>query len=188
MKNYITIKTQYKNLYYKTAMITFLGSLFFFSPLSKKEANAQLDAAAILLTGAAGAGGYALGNQWADQWQAAPYVAAGVLPALVNWGYNIFKSKNDEDKIKYYISGRNYERWIRSHEIWYQSTLDPYTGRPQAFTGLNAMNDGMPPGSLDGGAEATSIDQVYTVPVKMPAGTYGGIPYTERITEFPKLP
>jgi len=151
------------------------------------KAEAQVDAASILLTGAAGAAGLALGNQWEGQWANAPYVMAAAVPALVNWGYNIFKSKNDEEKIKYYISGRNYERWIRSQEVWYQSTLDPYTGRPQAFSGLNAMDDGMPPGS-NAGSTSGEIDQVYTVPVKMPAGTYDGVPYTERITEFPKLP
>jgi hypothetical protein len=157
------------------------------SPMSTQTSNAQVDAASILLTGAAGAAGLALGNQWEGQWANAPYVMAAAVPALVNWGYNIFKSKNDEEKIKYYISGRNYERWIRSQEVWYQSTLDPYTGRPQAFSGLNAMDEGMPPSS-GGSIAEQEIDQVYTVPVKMPAGTYDGVPYTERITEFPKLP
>lgn len=157
------------------------------SPLSKETSHAQVDAASILLTGAAGAAGLALGNQWEGQWANAPYVAAAVVPALVNWGYNIFKNKSDEDKIKYYISGRNYERWIRSQEVWYQSTLDPYTGRPQAFSGLNSMDEGMPANSGMSAGER-EIDEVYTVPVKMPAGTYDGVPYTERITEFPKLP
>jgi hypothetical protein len=179
MKNYI-------NIIRKNKTILTLGiccTIFLGTPT---KSNAQLDAAAILLTGAAGAGGYALGNQWANQWQAAPYVMAGVLPALANWGYNIFKSKSDEDKIKYYISGRNYERWIRSHEIWYSSTLDPYTGRPQAFSGLNAMEDGMP--KMAPNSDDFSIDETYTVRVKMPAGTYDGVPYTERIADFPKLP
>jgi hypothetical protein len=182
------MKMKKKNkLYSKSVLPIIAGALLTINPLVPTEANAQIDAASILLTGAAGAAGLALGEQWSDQWSAAPYAMAAVVPALVNWGYNIFKSKNDEEKIKYYISGRNYERWIRSQEVWYQSTLDPYTGRPQAFSGLNAMDDGMPPGY---GRQASNmeIDQVYTVPVKMPAGTYDGVPYTERITEFPKLP
>lgn len=170
-----------------TTLVTILSITFLLSPASNKPANAQFDAASLVLTGAAGAAGYALGDQFTDQWAAAPYVGAAVIPALVNWGYNIFKSKNDEEKIKYYISGRNYERWIRSQETWYTSTLDPYTGRPQAFSGLNAMEDGMPDVSM-GSQSANDISHVYTVPVKMPAGTYGGIPYTERVTEFPKLP
>jgi hypothetical protein len=49
------------------------------------------------------------------------------------------------------------------------------------------MDEGMPPSS-GGSIAEQEIDQVYTVPVKMPAGTYDGVPYTERITEFPKLP
>jgi hypothetical protein len=156
--------------------------------LGTPRAEAQaLDAASILLTAAAGAGGFAFGDQFTDEWSAAPYVGAAVLPALVNWGYSAFKSKGDEEKIKYYLSGRNYERWIRSQETWYQSTLDPYTGRPQAFSGLEAMEDGMPTGG-SGGRNGQPISHVYTVPVKMPAGTYGGVPYTERVTEFPKLP
>jgi hypothetical protein len=163
-------------------------SLFFLgTPVIQESAQAQFDAASIVLTGAAGAAGYALGNQFTDQWAAAPYVGAAVIPAIVNWGYNIFRNKNDEDKIKYYLSGRNYERWIRSQETWYISTLDPYTGRPQAFSGLNAMDDGMPEQTQNGSSDQ-GINHVYTVPVKMPAGTYGGVPYTERITEFPKLP
>ncbi len=182
MKN----KLHFKNIS-KVSIIALTTIVITSSPIITSNANAQFDAASIALTGAAGAAGLALGNQWADQWEAAPYVAAGVLPALVNWGYNIFKSKNDEDKIKYYISGRNYERWIRSQETWYVSTLDPYTGRPQAFSGLNAMDDGMPPQTQANG-NAQGINHVYTVPVKMPAGTYGGVPYTERVTEFPKLP
>jgi hypothetical protein len=48
------------------------------------------------------------------------------------------------------------------------------------------MEDGMPQVAKQGGEQG--IDHVYTIPVKMPAGTYGGVPYTERITEFPKLP
>jgi hypothetical protein len=180
-----------KSLYkqYSDAGAVAVVSLFFIgSPVMQHNSNAQFDAGAIALTGAAGAAGLALGNQWADQWQAAPYVAAGVLPALVNWGYSIFKNKNDEDKIKYYISGRNYERWIRSQETWYISTLDPYTGRPQAFSGLNAMDDGMPASEMGSQQSSQGINHLYTVPVKMPAGTYGGVPYTERVTEFPKLP
>jgi hypothetical protein len=147
------------------------------------------DATSAILTAAGGAGGFAIGNQYKDQWGAAPYVGAAVLPVLANWGYGIFKNKSDEDKIKYYISGRNYERWIQSQSVWYQSTLDPYTGRPPAFSGLNAMNDGMPkqdPNAQSG--ENSKITKVYTIPVKVPAGTYDGTPYTERITEFPKLP
>lgn len=166
--------------------ITATLMLAMLTPMPQENAKA-FDAASLLLTGAAGAGGFALGNEFVDQWAAAPYVAAGVLPMLVNWGYSIFKNKNDEDKIRYYISGRNYERWIRSQETWYVSTLDPYTGRPQAFTGLNSMNDGMPP-NTQAGESSQGINHVYTVPVKMPAGTYGGVPYTERLTEFPKLP
>jgi len=157
-------------------------------PFAVPQAQAQLDATGALLTAAAGAGGYAIGKQFENQWQYAPVVGAAVLPALANWGYGMFKNKTDEDKIEYYLSGRNYERWIHSQEIWYQSTLDPYTGRPQAFSGLEAMNDGMPAGSTSQNPTEEKITKVYTVPVKMPAGTYEGTPYTERITEFPKLP
>lgn len=182
------MKLKSLNKRYSNATMVALSSIFCLtSPITQEEAHGQFDAAALALTGGAGAAGLAIGNQFADQWAAAPYVAAGVLPALVNWGYSIFKSKNDEDKIKYYISGRNYERWIRSQETWYVSTLDPYTGRPQAFSGLNAMDDGMPPQNQSANG-SQGINHVYTVPVKMPAGTYGGVPYTERLSEFPKLP
>jgi hypothetical protein len=79
----------------------FIATALIVTPLSNEKASAQVDAASILLTGAAGAAGLALGNQWEGEWANAPYVAAAVVPALVNWGYNIFKSKNDEEKIKY---------------------------------------------------------------------------------------
>jgi hypothetical protein len=150
------------------------------------KAGAQ-DATAALLMAGAGAGGYALGEAFKDQWKYAPIVGAAVLPPIVNWGYSVFKNKNDEEKIKYYLSGRNYERWMQSQETWYQSTLDPHTGRPQAFSGLTEMNAGMPP--MEGTSQQeTPITQVYTAPVRLPAGTYQGVPYTERIQEFPKLP
>lgn len=154
---------------------------------SLAEPARSQDATGALISAGAGAAGLLLGNQWVDQWAGAPYAAAAILPAIANFGYGMFKKKSDEDKIKYYISGRNYERWVQSQETWYQSTLNPYTGRPQAFSGLNEMDTGLPEGSGEKEG-ATSITHVYTVPVKLPAGTYGGIPYTERIGEFPKLP
>ena len=150
------------------------------------ESAKSQDATAALITAGAGAAGVLLGNQWVDQWAGAPYAAAAILPAIANFGYGMFKKKSDEDKIKYYISGRNYERWVQSQETWYQSTLDPYTGRPQAFSGLNEMDAGLP--ETSGQTKAAPITHVFTVPVKLPAGTYGGVPYTERIGEFPKLP
>lgn len=155
-----------------------------FPYLTSTALKAQ-DATDAILTGVTGTGGYLIGKAagWGTAGTAA---AAGVLPLLANFGYGIFKNKNDEEKIKYYISGRNYERWIRSNETWYQSTLDPYTGRPQAFSGLNAMDDGIPKGAEK--APQGPINKLYTVPVKMPSGTYNGVPYTERIADFPKLP
>lgn len=149
--------------------------------------NYAQDATAALITAAGGAGGYAIGKAFEDQWEWAPAVGAAVLPAVANWGYGVFKKKSDEDKIKYYISGRNYERWMQSQATWYQSTLNPYTGRPQAFTGLNEMDAGIQ-ADQGQGQENPGIDRLYTVPVKLPAGTYEGVPYTERIGEFPKLP
>lgn len=151
------------------------------------QAKAQ-DAASALLTAGAGAAGLLLGNQFTNNWSGWPYVAAATIPAIANFGYGMFKKKSDEDKIKYYISGRNYERWVQSQEVWYQSTLNPYTGRPQAFSGLNEMDAGLPENYNAQGQTTNSITHVYTVPVRLPAGTYGGVPYTERVGEFPKLP
>lgn len=158
------------------------------SIFSTPKASAQIDAGAALLTAAAGAGGLAIGNAFTNQWGPASYVGAAALPLLANWGYGVFKSKSDEDKIKYYLSGRNYERWMQSQQIWYQSTLDPYTGRPQAFSGLNAMDDGIPASGTQDASSTRSIAHVYTSPVKLPSGTYEGVPYTERVVEFPRLP
>lgn len=168
-----------------TAVVVATGVLA--SQLQPQPALAQ-DATAALLSAGAGAAGLLLGNQWESQWAGAPYAAAAILPAIANFGYGMFKKKSDEDKIKYYISGRNYERWMQSQETWYQSTLNPYTGRPQAFSGLNEMDSGLPESAVSTQAGASSITHVYTVPVKLPAGTYGGVPYTERVGEFPKLP
>jgi len=148
-------------------------------------ASAQIDAAGALLTAAAGAGGYAIGEQFKDQLEIAPYLGAAIAPALANWGYSAFKSKNEEEKLKFYLSGRNYERWVQSQKVWYQSTLDPYTGRPQAFTGLSEMDRGIDTPLADGNSD---INHIFTVPVKVPSGTYGGTPYVERIEPFPKLP
>jgi hypothetical protein len=166
----------------KKLLLILTISLSFLQP-----GNAQIDAASALITAAAGAGGYAIGESFKNQWEAAPYVGAAVAPMIANFGYNALKNKNDEEKLKFYLSGRNYERWIQSQKVWYQSTLDPYTGRPQAFTGLLEMDRGMPSNS-QAPSHPPNIDQVYTVPVKLPAGTYEGTPYTERISQFPKLP
>jgi hypothetical protein len=147
----------------------------------------QMDAAGALLTAAAGAGGFAIGESFKDQWQAAPYVGAALAPVLANWGYGAFKTKTEEEKLKFYLSGRNYERWIQSQKTWYQSTLDPHTGRPQAFTGLLEMDRGLPSVSQTN-LDSVDIGHIYTIPVKLPAGTYQGVPYTERVEGFPKLP
>ena len=171
------MKTPLKNI---TPLIAIIATITVFTI----KTNAQ-DATSAIITAAGGAGGFAIGN--ALKLGAGGTAAlAGAIPMIADFGYNIFKNKEDENKIEYYISGRNYERWIQSQTIWYQSTLDPYTGRPQAFSGLNAMNDGMPKQEENTGNK--QITEVYTVPVKVPAGTYEGTPYTERVTDFPKLP
>jgi hypothetical protein len=177
------MKTSNRTARTKLLLVGTLALVALACPSERVQAQ---DATAALVSAGAGAAGVLLGNQWVDQWAGAPYAAAAILPAIANFGYDMFKKKSDEDKIKYYISGRNYERWVQSQETWYQSTLNPHTGRPQAFSGLNEMDAGMPDTSGETGA--TSITHVYTVPVRLPAGTYGGTPYTERITEFPKLP
>jgi len=164
------------------AALTFLT----FSPL--EEAKSQ-DFTSVFLNGLAASGGYLIGREFEDQWEYAPILGAAAATALVDFGYQVFRKKDNQVKVDYYISGRNYERWLQSNKIWYQSTLDPYTGRPPAFSGLTAMDDGIPkppPGSAD--EQGIDITQTFSIPVKMPAGTYNGTPRTERIVPFPKLP
>lgn len=163
-----------------------LVSLLAFTALTPNPTQAQ-DATTTILSGLAGLGGFAIGNSVKSSFSAAPAVGAAVLPAIVNFGYDVYKTKQDEEKVKYYISGRNYERWIRSQTTWYTSTLDPYTGRPPAFSGLTSMDDGLPKKSEQTVAEE-DIRKVYTIPVKVPAGVYDGVPRTERTVQFPKLP
>lgn len=150
------------------------------------KAQAQ-DFVGPLLSAASAVGGGIIGNQFKDQWQYAPIAGAALAPLIVDFGYNIFKGKQDKDRIDFYISGRNYERWIQSQKTWYQSTLDPYTGRPPAFSGLSEMDAGIP---QDQGKDLPQEDiaQTFNIPVKLPAGEYEGIPRTERIVPFPKLP
>lgn len=171
----------------KTKLNLLLTTTLIFGFLSLTEKSNAQDATAALLTALGGAGGYAIGKAFEKEWQHAPIAGAAILPMIANWGYNAFKKKSDEEKIKYYISGRNYERWLQSQKIWYQSTLDPYTGRPQAFSGLEAMDDGIPEQFKQKSAKE-DIAHVFTIPVRLPAGTYNGVPYTERIAAFPKLP
>jgi hypothetical protein len=133
------------------------------------------------------AAGYLIGNQFKSQNQYAPLIGAAAGSLITDFGYGIFKNKDDSAKLDYYISGRNYERWIRTQQGWYQSTLDPYTGRPPAFSGLNQMDVGIP-NTAKTNSEGTPIDQVYTTPVKLQSGVYNGTPRTERIVDFPKLP
>jgi hypothetical protein len=153
---------------------------------SMSQVKAQ-DATSVILDGMASVGGWAIGKAISPKSSTAPIIGATVAPMLTNWGYGAFKSKDEEEKLKHYIAGRNYERWIKSQTTWYQSTLDPTTGRPPAFDGLKTMDDGIPTQKTTN-ADTESIKKTYTVPVKMPAGTYGGIPMTERIENFPKLP
>ncbi len=154
--------------------------------LPTQRAEAQ-DFVSPLLSGLSAVGGGIIGNQFKDQWQYAPIAGAALAPLIVDFGYNIFKGKQDKDRIDFYISGRNYERWIQSQKSWYQSTLDPYTGRPSAFSGLSEMDAGVP---KDQGKDIPQADisQTFNIPVKLPAGEYEGIPRTERIVPFPKLP
>jgi hypothetical protein len=164
-----------------------LASILTLAMLHPREQAQALDFVSPFISGLSGLGGAAIGNQFKDQWEYAPLLGAALAPLIVDFGYNLFKDKNQREKLDYYISGRNYERWIQSQKIWYQSTLDPYTGRPPAFSGLTEMDAGMPE---DFGKELTQEDiaQTFSIPVKMPAGEYQGIPRTERIVPFPKLP
>lgn len=154
---------------------------------TQPKVQAQAEFAAPFISGLAGLGGAMIGNQFKNQWEYAPLAGAALAPMIVDFGYNIFKSKQDQSRIDFYISGRNYERWIQSQKTWYQSTLDPYTGRPPAFSGLSEMDAGMP---KDYGVQNSQQDiaQTFSIPVKVPAGEYQGIPRTERIVPFPKLP
>lgn len=151
------------------------------------KAQAQIDFVSPFITGLSAVAGGVIGNQFKDQWEYAPIAGAALAPLIVDFGYNIFKGKQDKERIDYYISGRNYERWIQSQKTWYQSTLDPYTGRPPAFSGLNEMDAGMP---KDYGKQMDQADiaQTFSIPVRVPAGEYQGIPRTERLVPFPKLP
>ena len=151
------------------------------------EKAAAQDFATPLISGLAALGGGAIGQQFVDQFQYAPILGASLAPLIVDFGYNIFKGKTENERIDFYIAGRNYERWIQSQSPWYQSTLDPYTGRPPAFSGLKEMDSGMPKPVKEDMSEE-DITQVFSIPVKMPAGEYQGIPRTERIIPFPKLP
>lgn len=151
-----------------------------------KQAKA-FDFVSPFITGLSAVGGGLIGDQFKDQWQYAPIAGAALAPLIVDFGYNIFKNKNDREKIDFYISGRNYERWIQSQKVWYQSTLDPYTGRPPAFSGLTEMDAGMPT-NYGKKLSQEDIAQTFNIPVKLPAGEYQGIPRTERIVPFPKLP
>lgn len=176
-----------KSPFKKLLPCALLATTFAFGAFATK-ANAQYyDAARIALDLGGTAAGYLIGDQFKDQNKYAPLIGAAAGTLLTDFGYGIFKDKNDGAKLEFYISGRNYERWIRSQQGWYQSTLDPYTGRPPAFSGLNEMNIGI---QANAGAhgEDIPIDSLYTTPVKLEAGVYNGTPRTERIVEFPKLP
>lgn len=168
----------------KVLIITILLSSGILLPKQNAEAT---DFVSPFVSGLSGLGGALIGNQFKDQWEYAPILGAALAPLIVDFGYNIFKNKSEREKIDFYISGRNYERWIQSQKTWYQSTLDPYTGRPPAFSGLHEMDAGIP---TDYAQELTQQDiaKTFSIPVKMPAGEYNGIPRTERIIPFPKLP
>lgn len=168
----------------KTLVIAILLSTGILFPKQNAEA---MDFVSPFVSGLAGLGGAIIGDQFKDQWEYAPILGAALAPLIVDFGSQIFKNKNDRERIDFYISGRNYERWIQSQKTWYQSTLDPYTGRPPAFSGLHEMDAGMP---TDHGRDLSQQDiaQTFSIPVKMPAGEYDGIPRTERIIPFPKLP
>ena len=131
---------------------------------------------------AGGVGGFLIGNHFGGA--TGGLIGGGAGALITDFAMSAFQHKSDRDKLEYYISGRNYERWVESQKTWYTSTLDPYTGRPQAFSGLGYMDVGMPPSAPVENKEDAGIN----VPVKIPAGTYGGVPKVARTVEFPKLP
>jgi hypothetical protein len=167
----------------KTLTLLLVGASLLAAP---RPAHAQ-DFVTPIVSSLSALGGGAIGQQFVDQWEYAPILGASLAPLIVDFGLNIFKSKNEKEKIDFYIAGRNYERWIQTQSPWFQSTLDPYTGRPPAFSGLNEMDAGIPKTEMANPSQV-DIAQTFSIPVKMPAGDYQGIPRTERIVPFPKLP
>lgn len=172
-------------LFTPIAIPSILASLLF-----TPQSHAQEPTLSVI-QGLSALGGYAIGSAFKKDFAQAPALGAGALPILTTFGYEAYKNKNDEEKIKYYLAGRNYERWIRAQNLWYQSTLDPTTGRPPAFSGLNAMDIGLPtppPSAYSAPSSFPNLQNVYSQPVKVPAGTYDGIPKPEHYRTFPKLP
>lgn len=135
----------------------------------------------------AGGAGYMVGNTLFKGNPAATAATTGGAILLADFGQTMFARHQNEDRLRYYNSGANYQRWIQSQKEWYTSTLDPYTGRPPAFNGLGAMDDSMPKATA--ATSANSGGPVYVmVTAKVPQGNYDGVNRTARVVQFPRLP
>jgi hypothetical protein len=174
--------------------VALLASAVFLTGLAAPpSAPAQtFDLANLLVQTASGLGGYLIGKTIAPH-NGGLQAGLGVGGALLgNFGYGYYQKKEKDKILEAYLHGRNDERWAELHNYWYQSTLDPTTGRPPAFSGLNAMDDGLPnrgrrpPPNSYGAPEGAP--QPRWVPMRLPAGVYNGVPRTERIIWVPKLP
>ena len=93
-----------------------------------------------------------------------------------------------------YLEGRAYERWGNAKKHWHTYTLDPHSGKPMAFKGLDFENGNDTSNSnsnSDYNTDPRTASEVKPagtmVPVVVESGSYGGVDRTKRTLLFPKL-
>lgn len=137
--------------------------------------------------------GYAIGQTQNDKFEGAGATGAAVGLLVSDWGYKKHKKSVENQKMEYYLAGIKYQRWGQANKHWHTYTLDPNTGKPPAFTGLdfgnnNSSNSISTNYNKDANKSTAVTKKAIQVPVVIDEGKYGGIQRTKRTLWFPKLP
>jgi hypothetical protein len=164
--------------------------------LASGAANAQTGLADIGIKTVGAGLGYAIGQTQNDKWEAAGATGAVIGLAAADYGYKKHKSSSHAKNMNYYMSGVRYQRWGQAKKHWHTYTLDPTTGKPTAFQGLDFSNTTSNTTTkavkssynINANKPSAVTKKAIQVPVVVSAGKHGGVERTQRTLWFPKLP
>ena len=164
------------------------------STLTLLTSCSNLDVASVGTKLGGAALGYAIGNTQEDKFKQAGAVGAAAGALIGDYGYKKYKEKSEHKEQEAYLEGRAYERWGNAKKHWHTYTLDPHSGKPMAFKGLDFENGNDTSNSnsnSDYNTDPRTASEVKPagtmVPVVVESGSYGGVDRTKRTLLFPKL-
>ncbi len=158
----------------------------------------NLDPAKLGTQAASAALGYAVGDTQSSNFKEAGAVGAAAGALIGDFAYEKVKENKVEKKTnevhQAYIDGRNFERWGNAKKHWGTYTLDPNTGDPIAFSGLDFNKLQNNSEEAIGSTYNTSnqrasgvLPEAKVIPVIIEEGDYNGVNRSKRTLLFPKL-